>query len=162
MQGRKGYLQIGQVLKSNGTDGTVVVRLFEEPPTEPVFIFWDGLPVPYFMEIVSQRGSSKVLARLTDVCSLEDASELESRPLYVREDDAPDDDYEDFRGWSVVDVCSSAEGTVIGTVDDVEDIPGNPCLVVGDNLIPLHEDLLVEINQEDRILRMNLPVGLIQ
>jgi len=159
MQERKGYLQIGQVLKSNGTDGTLVIRLFEEP-MEPVFIFWDELPVPYFMDTVSERGTSKVLAHLTDVDSLEDAEELVGRPIYVLDEDAGTDEYEDFSGWTFVNVAGPEE-VKIGVVDDLEDIPGNPCLVIGENLIPLHEDLVEEIDEVNKILKMNLPEGLL-
>jgi len=159
MQEKKGYLQIGQVLKSNGTDGTLVIRLFEEP-TEPVFIFWDELPVPYFMDIVSERGTTKILAHLTDVNTLEDAEELASRAIYVRRDDEPEEEFEDFTGWTLVNTSSNMD-EVIGTIEDIEDIPGNPCLVVGENLIPLHEDLVEEIDERHKILRMNLPEGLL-
>jgi len=159
MQERKGYLQIGQVLKSNGTDGTLVIRLFEEP-TEPVFIFWDELPVPYFMNEVSARGTSKILAHLTDVNSLEDAEELVGRPIYIPDNDSQSDEYEDFTGWTVVNV-TGAEEINLGIVDDFEDIPGNPCLVIGENLIPLHEDLVEEIDEVNKILKMNLPEGLL-
>ena len=44
-------LQIAQVLKSNGTDGELVLGFREIAPEdinlqEPVFIIFDGLPVP--------------------------------------------------------------------------------------------------------------------
>ena len=43
--------RLGKILKSNGTDGEVVLSLFDvDPeeirPEEPVFIYDDGLPVP--------------------------------------------------------------------------------------------------------------------
>ena len=48
-------LQIAQVLKSNGTDGELVMSFREIAPEdinlkEPVFIVFDGLPVPFFIE----------------------------------------------------------------------------------------------------------------
>jgi hypothetical protein len=46
-------------------------------------------------------------------------------------------------------------------VEGLEDIPGNPCLIVGGALIPLHEDLIQSADPSTRTLVMNLPEGLI-
>ena len=47
--------QVAQVLKSNGTDGELVMSFRDIAPEdinikEPVFIVFDGLPVPFFIE----------------------------------------------------------------------------------------------------------------
>ena len=46
--------QVAQVLKSNGTDGELVMGFREIAPEdinlqEPVFIVFDGLPVPFYI-----------------------------------------------------------------------------------------------------------------
>ena len=48
-------LKIAKVLKSNGTEGEIVISFLGILPedidtTEPVFIFFDGLPVPFYFE----------------------------------------------------------------------------------------------------------------
>jgi len=45
-------LRIAQVLKSNGTQGELLVSFFDVSPEdidleEPVFVYFDGLPVPF-------------------------------------------------------------------------------------------------------------------
>ena len=62
--------QVAQVLKSNGTDGELVLGFRDIAPddinlNEPVFIVFDGLPVPFFIESFTKRGNSKALVRLT-------------------------------------------------------------------------------------------------
>lgn len=156
------FIQIGQVLKSNGTDGQVLVSLRgvdaeDISEKEPVFIFVDGLPVPYFVNISSQRGSSRILAYLTGVKTLEDAQELAGAALWMPREDSDDGLFEDFTGWTL----KNSDGTVVGVIDGLEDIPGNPCLVVGQTLIPLHEDLVESVDESERILTMNIPEGLI-
>ena len=71
-------IQIAQVLKSNGTDGEVLMGFRNIDPDdinlqEPVFIYFDGLPVPFFIEKLTPRGVSKALCRLTGIRSLADA-----------------------------------------------------------------------------------------
>ena len=51
MAGFDNLQQVAQVLKSNGTDGELVMGFREIAPEdinpkEPVFIIFDGLPVP--------------------------------------------------------------------------------------------------------------------
>jgi len=157
--------RIAQVLKSNGRDGELLVSFIGIDPEdidleEPVFIEFDGLPVPFYFESFTQRGSSRALVRLTGVRSLRDAEELAGADIYV-EDDLYEDEEEDLTGWTVL----QADGTPAGTVSAHEDIPGNPCIWVetghGEVLIPLHEELVLEVDEEKQTLRMEIPEGLL-
>ena len=157
--------RIGQVLKSNGRDGELLVSFSCIAPEdidleEPVFIEFDGLPVPFYFESFSQRGNSRALVRLTGVHSLTDADELAGALLYV-EDDLYEDEEEDLTGWTVLD----ADGTQVGTVSAHEDIPGNPCIWVetghGECLLPLREKLVLDVDETGKALRMEIPEGLL-
>ncbi len=109
MAGLDNLQQIAQVLKSNGTDGELVMGFREIAPedislNEPVFIVFDGLPVPFFIESFSKRGNSKALVRLTDIRSMEDAEELAGKAVYVEEESLPEmtleeDGYAALIGW---------------------------------------------------------------
>ena len=157
--------RIGQVLKSNGRDGELLVSFSGISPEdidleEPVFIEFDGLPVPFYFEAFSQRGNSRALVRLTGVHSLTDADELAGAVLYA-EDDLYEDEEEDLTGWTVLD----ADGTKAGTVSAHEDIPGNPCIWVetghGECLLPLREELVLDVDETEKTLRMEIPKGLL-
>ena len=94
MAGYDNLQQIAQVLKSNGTDGELVMGFREIAPedinlNEPVFIVFDGLPVPFFIESFTKRGNSKALVRLTDICSMEDVEEIAGKAVYIEEDNLP-------------------------------------------------------------------------
>ena len=157
--------RIGQVLKSNGRDGELLVSFASIAPEdidlqEPVFIEFDGLPVPFYFESFTQRGNSRALVRLTGVHNLTDADELAGAALYA-EDDLYEDEEEDLTGWTVLD----ADGTEVGTISAHEDIPGNPCIWLetghGEVLVPLHEELVLEVDEEKETLRMSIPEGLL-
>ena len=157
--------RIGQVLKSNGRDGELLVSFSGIAPEdidleEPVFIEFDGLPVPFYFEAFTQRGNSRALVRLTGVHNLTDADELASAVLYA-EDDLYEDEEEDLTGWTVL----HADGTKVGTVTAHEDIPGNPCIWVetghGERLLPLREELVLDVNETEKALRMEIPEGLL-
>ena len=117
--------QVAQVLKSNGTDGELVMGFREIAPEdinlkEPVFIVFDGLPVPFFIESFTKRGNSKALVRLTDICSMEDVEEIAGKAVYVEENSLPElsleeDGYAALVGWVVLvperDVSTSLDMT---------------------------------------------------
>jgi 16S rRNA processing protein RimM len=157
--------RIGQVLKSNGRDGELLVSFSGIAPEEidleePVFIEFDGLPVPFYFESFSQRGNSRALVRLTGVHNLMDADELAGALLYA-EDDLYEDEEEDLTGWTVLD----ADGRKAGIISAHEDIPGNPCIWVetghGECLLPLHEELVLDVDEKEKTLRMEIPEGLL-
>ena len=156
--------RIAQVLKSNGRDGELLMSFVGIAPEdidlqEPVFIEFDGLPVPFYFESFTQRGTNRALVRLTGVHSLKDADELTGASVYA--DYFEEEDTEDLTGWTVLD----ADGTRVGTVTAHEDIPGNPCIWVetghGEVLVPLHEELVLEVDEQKETLRMTIPEGLL-
>ena len=187
-------LQIAQVLKSNGTDGELVMGFREIAPEdinlqEPVFIVFDGLPVPFYIETFAKRGNTKALVRLTDIRSQEDVEELIGKAVYVEDDQIQElsleeDGFAALVGWMLLtpempdqvghdedghdeDVIAGLTGNLIevGEITDFIDIPNNPCIEVetenGAVMIPLHEDLILSIDPEYQEIIMQIPAGLI-
>ncbi len=188
-------VRIGRILKANGTDGTVVLNLHELDPDEinleePVFIYFDGSPVPFFVEDYSPKGG-KLLVRLTDVRNAADAGEVIGKDVFMEEgslsDDEEGDDMSFLCGWTLYDYSgnpypgnpddSSAGSSAannshaglsavkVGVISDFIDIPGNPCIEVdtknGTALLPLHEDLIESLDPDARTITMNIPAGLL-
>ena len=169
-------LQIAQVLKSNGTDGELVMGFREIAPEdinvqEPVFIVFDGLPVPFYIESFSKRGNTKALVRLTGICSMEDVEEIAGKAVYIEEGQLPemsleDDGYAALVGWMLLTPAEDEEALIeVGEITDFLDIPNNPCIEVetenGAVMIPLHEDLILSVDPEYQEIIMQIPAGLI-
>ncbi|MBQ9410871.1 MAG: hypothetical protein IJU21_04610 [Bacteroidales bacterium] len=157
-------LKIAQVLKSNGTDGGLLISFLNVSPEdidlqEPVFIQFDGLPVPFYFESFTRRGNNRATVHLTGVHNLKDADELAGAAVYAAYFE--EEDEEDFTGWTVRD----ASGKTVGTITGHEDIPGNLCIYVetpgGEVLLPLHDDLVVSVDEPGRILTLTIPEGLL-
>ena len=169
-------LQIAQVLKSNGTDGELVMGFREIAPEdinlqEPVFIVFDGLPVPFYIESFSKRGNTKALVRLTGICSMEDVDEITGKAVYIEEDQLPEmsleeDGFAALVGWTLLTPAEEEEALIeVGEITDFMDIPKNPCIEVetenGAVIIPLHEDLILSVDPEYQEIIMQIPAGLI-
>ena len=173
--------QIAQVLKSNGTDGELVMGFREIAPEdinlqEPVFIVFDGLPVPFYIESFTKRGNTKALVHLTGICSMEDVEEIAGKAVYIEDDQLPEmsieeDGFAALVGWTLLtpadDLEEDDEPTLIevGEITDFLDIPKNPCIEVetenGAVMIPLHEDLILSVDPEYQEIIMQIPAGLI-
>jgi len=155
-------LQIAKVLKSNGVEGDVLLGFRDIQPgeldiKEPVFIEFDGLPVPFFIESLSEKGMRAVV-HLSGVSSLKDAEEIVGRAVFA-DMEFEEEDSMDFTGWKIFD-----SGNVFGTVTGMEDIPGNLCLYVerkgSEVMIPLHEDFIVSLDEDKMEMHLELPDGL--
>ena len=162
-------LQIAKILKSNGTDGGLLIgvrdiEVGQIDLQEPVFIEFDGLPVPFFIQDLQQRGTSKAIIHLNDITSLADAEEVVGRGLFI-EGEWEEEEELDFTGWTLLN-C----GVEVGTVTGMEPIPGNLCVYVRKSshsgldpepLIPLHPDLILSADPATRTLNLDLPEGLL-
>lgn len=160
--GFENLLQIAKVLKSNGTDGGLLIGCRDILPEEidqeePVFIEFDGLPVPFFILDLNKKGSQKAIIHLNDINSLRDAEEVVGKEIYadasLYEDMDDEEDLSALVGWTLKGV---------GEITDFIDIPGNPCIEVAGKLIPLNEDFIVSMDEKARIIEMNLPEGLLE
>ena len=181
MAGYDNLQQVAQVLKSNGTDGELVMGFREIAPEdinlkEPVFIVFDGLPVPFYIESFTKRGNTKALVRLTGICSMEDVEEIAGKAVYIEDDQLPEmsieeDGFAALVGWTLLTPADDLEEDdepaliEVGEITDFLDIPKNPCIEVetenGAVMIPLHEDLILSVDPEYQEIIMQIPAGLI-
>ena len=157
--------KIAKVLKSNGTDGELLISFFAMDPedleiTEPVFILFDGLPVPFFVQSLRRRGQNKALVHLNGIFDLKDCEEVCGKDIYLpaaAEAAYGEGDFSFLVGWELRDA-----GKSLGRIADFVDIPGNPCLELEDGrLVPLHEDFITAVDEDSAVVEMELPSGLL-
>lgn len=157
--------KIAKVLKSNGTDGELLISFFAMDPedleiTEPVFILFDGLPVPFFVQSLRRRGQNKALVHLNGIFDLKDCEEVCGKDIYLPADAEAaygEGDFSFLVGWELRDA-----GKSLGRIADFVDIPGNPCLELEDGrLVPLHEDFITAVDEDAAVVEMELPSGLL-
>lgn len=157
--------KIAKVLKSNGTDGELLISFFAMDPedleiTEPVFILFDGLPVPFFVQSLRRRGQNKALVHLNGIYDLKDCEEVCGKDIYLPADAEAaygEGDFSFLVGWELRDA-----GKSLGRIADFVDIPGNPCLELEDGrMVPLHEDFITAVDEDSAVVEMELPSGLL-
>ncbi|OJV22781.1 MAG: hypothetical protein BGO30_00190 [Bacteroidetes bacterium 41-46] len=170
-------LPVAKVIKSFGTDGGVILRVASGMLSKinkkgPVFIYYDGLPVPFFISEMEQKGSEKYFVKLDAIDSPALSSEIEGEFVYAEpvksKKSSKTREEEELTPEMLVgiNVYDSHESRM-GTISSFHDYPGNPCIGIivefshKEVLIPLHEDFIVSVEFENNKIVMNLPSGLL-
>ena len=162
---------LGKILRTSGLKGDVSVFLdVDEPESyaglDSVFVERKGALVPYFIESVRIRPNGAVF-HFEDT-GFEDAQALVGSSLYLPLELLPTLTGKQFyfhevRGFEVVDVHAGS----IGVLREIWDNAAQPLLCIDhpsgkEIMIPLVDDFLVEVDRENRVLKVAAPEGLVE
>jgi 16S rRNA processing protein RimM len=161
---------LGKITKINGFEGAVTVRTERNfsgkiPDTESVFLEIDGRPVPFFIEYMEQFPDGSIRMKFEDYDSSEKIKEFAGCNVLISADGqdlSVASETGDLVGFRVL----SENGEDIGIVKELISNPGQFILRVSDTLgkeilLPLHEDLIVGIDQDRKTITMTIPDGLL-
>jgi ribosomal 30S subunit maturation factor RimM len=110
-----------------------------------VFVLRDGLPVPYRSENISELIGQEGFVLRSDIA----------------EDGEGELTWQDLAGYTVVDESDKGEWTTIGEIEMIDESTINTLATLKDGrMMPLHEDFILEIDTDKRILRVRLPFAL--
>lgn len=161
---------LGRISKTYGHFGFVVVRL--QGPSdniwnnreEPVFIEVDGKPVPFFIEDSEQPDRDHVRVKFDGYDNSEVVEEFVGCNVLTassRVEENDDLDVMALVGYTLLD----GNNNEVGIIDDIQDNASQYLLSVlhGDNsfFVPIHEDLIIDLNQQDKTITLSIAEGLI-
>ena len=163
---------IGYITKTKGLKGEVQIYFeYDEPadlPLDSVFAEINGKLVPFFIASYKLQNNQTGNFYFDDIDTIEKAETLIRKKLYLPESLRPvrdeDDEFQimDLKGFIVHDDTAGELGEII----EIHEYPQQFVAVVpykfAEVMIPLNDDLIVEIDEENSILRVNLPDGLIE
>ncbi len=172
----KEYIQIGKTKKPFGLTGELKVDI-EEAFLEDfllakiLFLRIKGKPVPYFVEGIQVKGMP--LLKLEDVDNKETAVKIGGSDILLREEDIiPEEqrqleveetiEFARLKGFMIQDLNLGP----IGKIEAIEEFPQQEMAIVSykekEIMIPLNERLIEEIDYEQRIVKMDLPEGILK
>jgi 16S rRNA processing protein RimM len=159
---------IGQLLKTSGNRGELILQLTQiesEDIThwESIFLLIEGGLVPFFLSDIRPKARHSAYVLLQDVTTHEQAQYLVGCECYIASSEL--DEEEKFSaqliGYSVFN-----QKEYIGKVVAIDPLPQNPLLIVENNLgkaftLPIHEDLILSLDEQQKRLFLELPEGLL-
>jgi 16S rRNA processing protein RimM len=160
---------LGRITKISGYEGAVAVKLektFTEniPPLESVFLEIDGRPVPFFISGYEYSGADILKLRFEGYESIEKISEFTGCKVFLTSATSESPDAEDLGNLTGYSVMINKD-KLLGSVTEVIRNTGQWLLVIKspsekEILIPLHEDFIVSLDDDKKILEMDIPDGL--
>jgi len=162
---------LGQITKVSGFEGAVTVRLERSfidniPQVESVFLVIDGRPVPFFISESEYSGGDTLKIKFLYYDKTEKVNEFKGCKIYLTSDQPAaekGDDFGDLTGYRVY----NDENLLLGQVEEVIQNPGQWLLNITspdkkELLFPLHEDLIIRIDDKKKIMILKMPEGLLE
>jgi|WetSurMetagenome_2_1015567.scaffolds.fasta_scaffold431972_1 16S rRNA processing protein RimM len=163
-------LLLGSIGKPHGTKGAFTlllrnIKAEEIKKRESVFVEIDGLLVPFFIDHFQIKSSESVILKFEGICSESKAKIFAGNDVFVRPDqvvkkgnnlkEAPE-----IFGYNVQDVRLG----FVGIATAITGMANNPLLMVSfddkEYLIPVHKDIIQEINDLEKKITIDAPEGL--
>lgn len=161
---------VGKIVKTHGLKGEVTLRIdneqFDEIEELNYFLLdINDKLIPYFVENITFH-SNKSFVLFQDLKTLEAANQLVGISVYLPLDLLPEKDGNDFYSHEVVDfLVVDEEKGELGKVQEIIEYPTQSLIQILINgkevLIPIHDDIIQDVNREEKKIYINAPNGLI-
>ncbi|MEZ5015564.1 MAG: ribosome maturation factor RimM [Flavipsychrobacter sp.] len=163
-------VRIGKIVATHGLQGTVILKHIVEKSNwlkanDVLFVaLRKGSNIPYFVQEVKEKSSDEQHILLEEITTMEDAKVLVGKDVYVSEDVLGKTSKESPLMWVGFNIVDKTVGG-IGEIADVMQAGQQwiATVMYEDNevLIPLVEEIILDINIRNRYLRVDLPDGLL-
>lgn len=164
--------QIGRMGKAHGLKGEINFQftddVWDRTDSDHIICEVDGILVPFFIEEYRFRSDTTAIMKLEDIDTIESVQMLVNSPVYLEkkyQEELDDDEVSlhYFIGFRMLDGDTHEE---IGTIIDIDDNTDNWLFIVerpddSEVMIPAHEEFIAEINQQEKTMIMDLPLGLL-
>ena len=123
----------------------VLKRAHDKDLPEFIFVQRDGLFVPFRSENIAELRGEEGFVLRTDIQDEEDGLMT----------------WQDLVGYTLEDEGENGEWTEVGEIAEIDESTINTLAILDDGrMMPLHEDFIIEINEENRILRVHFPFAI--
>lgn len=168
--------KIGYITKFRGLRGEVEMSFtddcFDTGTAEYLVLNMDGILVPFFWEEYKFKNDDTIILKFEDINDQEQASKIVGSSVYYPKMCLPPIEKGDIHTISSYKALTGfrvfkKDNEILGDVIYVDDSSKNILLTIEmpdkkEILIPFHNDFLLDFNIKDRILKMDLPEGLLQ
>lgn len=162
--------KIGIINKPHGVKGEVSFTFTDDifdrvEDCDYLVLLLNGILVPFFIEEYRFRSDNVALVKFEGIDSTEKARTLTNVEVYYpvkfMDDQEEISSWNYFIGFRVEDIHHGCLGTVV----DVDDATMNVLFVIenGDEevLLPAHEEFILDIDRKKKILKVDIPDGLL-
>lgn len=156
-------IRIGTIRRAHGYQGELQCQVdndyLQGSDIAFLVLILDNIPVPFRVLDWYTKGKDSLILSLKSIETDAQAARFVGTEVYmfrtdISEKDASQLTWQDLQGFRVVD---ETEGE-IGVVSHVDETTINTLLTLEDGrLMPIHEDFIIDIDIQARVLRVDLP-----
>jgi 16S rRNA processing protein RimM len=156
-------ISIGRLTRTHGKRGELQCLMSNEywDNADATFLILklDNIFVPFRVLDWRGKGSDSLIFQLDNITDEQEAQRLIGTEAFMLLSDMNQEDevmptWQSLVGYRVMDTDQGE----LGTVDQVDETTINTLITLSDGrLIPIHEDFIVDINAEDKLLTICLP-----
>jgi 16S rRNA processing protein RimM len=163
---------IAKVARPRGIKGEVVADLLTDFPerfdglTQVIGLSPDGARQDLKIES-SRLQNGRILLKFAGIETIEDAEAIRDAEICVTEDEAVELEEDEYFDWEL-EGCrvQTLAGEMVGTVKELMRTGGTENLVVQgtekDHLIPFAEAICVDVDIENKLIKIDPPEGLLE
>jgi 16S rRNA processing protein RimM len=158
--------RIGRLGKAHGVKGEVSLQfdddIFDRVDADYLVLDVDGILVPFFIEQYRFRSDTVALVKFEDIDTQQRASELTGCDVYFPRALAEDDEEPSLTMLIGFELIDTNGGKSVGRIADIDDTTANLLFELEDGtLIPANDDLITDIDTKKKVIKMNIPEGLL-
>ncbi len=162
---RQDFVEVGSAVKVHGTKGELKFSITRSIKIkEWAFLEFRGKPVPFYIQATKADLENEIILNLQGIDTIEQASQLMGKVLLLPKKQLMKEDLDDdwnIDGYSMVD----KKYGVLGDVIEIIEYPYQSLAKINfqgtDVLIPLVDAIIVEIDDQKKLIQVNLPEGIL-
>ena len=160
--------KIGRIGKAHGVKGEVSFSfdddVFDRVDADYLILEVDGILVPFFMEEYRFRSDNTALVKFEDIDTQDRARELTNCDVYFLRSEADDEEEELTYSFLVgFDIVEASTQKKVGTIASIDDNTLNILFELEDGtLIPASEELISDIDKDNKTITIALPEGILE
>ena len=165
------HVKVGTVVSKHGYKGDIKINISSFnlntfPDLANLFIELDGSFIPFSINEVRSFSKNILIVKLKEVNSEKEVDEIIHKNIYVDSTKIESKKDSGFFYDDLINFNVFKDSQIIGKIENINtDLP-QPVFEIKYNsrvvLIPIHEDLIKEIDKENNIIHLDIPDGLLE
>ena len=165
------FYYLGKITKKFSFRGEVIIFLDTDSPEfyyniKKLFINLNNVLTPFEITSVRPNKTNRIRVKINGIDTENDTEKLINKEIYLPKDSLPKTDensfyYHEIIGYTVLDQNSKKVGNIIGVNDQSPQhlFQINTC--EKKTLIPINDNLIIKVDKKNKIIKMDLPDGIL-
>ena len=165
------HVKVGTVVSKHGYKGDIKINissfnLHTFPDLKHLFIDIDGCFIPFMIDKIRSFSKNILIVKLNEISSEQKADEIIHKNVFADSSKIKSKKSSGFFYDNLINFDVFRDSQKIGKIENINSNLPQPVFEIIYNtrkvLIPIHEDLIKEIDKKNNIIYLDIPDGLLE